>query len=479
MSEASPVIHWFRRDLRLTDNTALIQALQTEQRVITVFVFDPAILNSANMSAARIAFMLEGLAALRNAIHKAGGRLLFYRGKPEQIIPQLVDETGATAIYCNHDYTPYSGERDQTVQDALNVPLKGYHDAVIMAPGTVMTNNGDPYTVYTPFKKKWRKLSQKSDYAYETDLPGELYQIHNIDAHDLPTLDELDLEKPHNIPEANEDAAQNRLSVFLDTAIYSYAEGRNELALHPFNGVAGTSQLSPYFRMGLLSPRQAMSNTRNAFKRANGNSQKESVTTWVDELIWREFYMHIMAHYPHVYRGNFRDQYDYLEWEHNPEALTAWKNGETGYPIVDAAMRQLKAVGWMPNRARMIVASFLTKDLFIHWQEGERHFMQHLLDGDPAANNGGWQWAAGTGTDAQPYFRIFNPTTQGERYDPHGDYIREWIPELADLDDKTIHNPQTAKQPPKDYPTPIVNHKEARARTLDAFKRAREVAEKT
>ncbi len=461
------------------DNTALLAALRSGQRVITVFVFDSVILNSQNVGAVRMAFMLGALANLRTAIHKAGGRLLFYRGDPCQVLPKLVEETSAAAVHCNWDYTPYAQRRDEAVENTLNVPFHRHHDAVIMAPGTVMTNKGDPYTVYTPFKKKWRKLSQSSDYVYEMDLPGDLYQIQGIDAHELPTLADLGFKETHSIPTASEDAAQTRLTDFLGGAVYGYDEGRNELALHPFDGMGTTSQLSPYFRMGMLSPRQAVAAARTAYKQAPDDAGRESVTTWVDELIWREFYTHIMAHFPHVYRGNFRDEYDNLDWEHNPQALEAWKNGETGYPIVDAAMRQLKATGWMPNRARMIVASFLTKDLLIDWREGERHFLQHLVDGDPAANNGGWQWAAGTGTDAQPYFRIFNPTTQGERYDKNGDYIREWVPELADLGGKAIHDPQSANQFPRNYPKPIVNHKDAREKTLVAFKRARELAEQT
>lgn len=477
MSDDQPVIHWFRRDLRLTDNTALLAALRSGQRVITVFVFDPAILDSANVGAARMAFLLDALASLRTAIHETGGRLLFYRGDPRQVLPRLAQETDASAVYCNRDYTPYAQQRDDAVAAALGVPLHRHHDAVIMAPGTVLTNNGDPYSVYTPFKKKWRSLSQASDHTYETELPGVLYQIQHIDAHDLPTLADLGFGGTHSIPASREDMAQGRLRDFLDGPVYRYNEGRNALTLHPFDGTGATSQLSPYFRMGMLSPRQALSWARAAYKRATDDAGRESVTAWVDELIWREFYTHIMAHFPQVYRGNFRDEYDNLEWDHNPAALAAWKNGETGYPIVDAAMRQLQATGWMPNRARMIVASFLTKDLLIDWREGERHFMQHLVDGDPAANNGGWQWAAGTGTDAQPYFRIFNPTTQGERYDPDGRYIREWVPELAELGSKAVHDPQTAKPPPRNYPEPIVDHKAARERTLAAFKRAREHAD--
>jgi deoxyribodipyrimidine photo-lyase len=420
-----------------------------------------------------MAFLLDGLSALQTALHEAGGRLLFYPGKPESVLPKIVEETGASAVYCNKDYTPYACKRDDHVGDALSVEFHSFDDAVVMPPGSVMTNKGDPYTVYTPFKKKWREQSKQHQWAVETELPGNLYQIRSVESDHLPTLSDLGFDASVQPPPAGETVAQKRLDAFLHGPVYHYNETRNELALHPFEGTAGTSQLSPYFRLGMLSPRQAVSEARAAYKRARTTESHESVTTWVDELIWREFYMHIMAHFPHVYSGNFRSDYDDLEWEDNDDALEAWKRGETGYPIVDAAMRQLSQTGWMPNRARMIVASFLTKDLLIDWREGERYFMQQLVDGDPAANNGGWQWAAGTGTDAQPYFRIFNPTSQSQKFDPDGVYIREWVPELADLNSKEVHQPWTLENPPQNYPAPIVDHKKARQRTLDAFKRAR------
>lgn len=469
------VIHWFRRDLRLTDNTALNEALSTGQDVITVFCFDDRILQSRYTGAARLAFMLNALDKLQTAIWKAGGRLVFLRGDPLKEILKIVDQTGAQAVYCNADYTPYAQKRDQQMQDTLNVPLHTYDDALIMPPGSVMTNNGDPYSVYTPFKKKWRSNIKPADYVVQDTPPGNLYRVQNVPSVDLPSLQELGFEQPHPIPAATEERAQKRLEHFTDGTIYEYDTRRNELTPDPFRDTGGgTSQLSPYFHMGILSPRQAFTAAAKAGKAAQSKDDKASVTAWADELIWREFYMHVMAHYPHVYSGNFNTTYDNLDWEHNPDGLTRWKNGETGYPIVDAAMRQLKQVGWMPNRARMIVASFLTKDQLINWREGEQHFMQYLIDGDPAANNGGWQWAAGTGTDAQPYFRIFNPVSQSTRYDPDGDYIRRWVPELEHIDDGKIHEPWTLKQPPKDYPDPIVNHKQARERTLAAFKQARD-----
>ncbi len=471
-----PVIHWFRRDLRLTDNTALYEALNSGHRVITVFIFDDTVLSSRMVGAPRMAFMLKLLDNLQTAIWKAGGRLVLLRGNPLQMLPALVTETDAVAVYCNKDYTPYAVKRDRQMQAALSVPLRCYDDALIMPPGSVMTNNDDPYSVYTPFKKKWRSHITPGDYTVREMPSGELYRVQGITSVDMPTLDSLGFGHVDvdNMPAATEEQAQLQLEAFTDGTIYDYDERRNELTAEPFTGgAAGTSQLSPYFRLGVLSPRQAFTAAAKAGKAANDDNAKKSVTAWADELIWREFYMHVMAHYPRVYSGNFNDTYDNLEWHNDPDGLAAWKNGETGYPIVDAAMRQLKQIGWMPNRARMIVASFLTKDQLINWREGEQHFMQCLVDGDPAANNGGWQWAAGTGTDAQPYFRIFNPVSQSTKFDPDGNYIRRWVPELAELDNKTVHEPWTAKQPPKNYPERIVDHKQAREQTLAAFKKAR------
>ncbi len=421
-----------------------------------------------------MAFMLKGLQALDEKLKNHSSGLIVRIGNPQTELPKLVDALGARAVFANHDYSPYSTVRDEAIQSALDVPLHLFHDAVIMPPGTVRTNDDGIYTVYTPFKKKWRKLSKGSDFTVETDLPGAFHDLEGIDRQNMPSLDDLGFGETIDVPQAGEDIAFKRLCAFTEETIYGYDDGRNELALEPFEGSAQTSQLSPYFRMGMLSPRQAIEAARDAYSGTTSDKRKEAVTTWVDELIWREFYMHVMHLYPHVYRGNFRTEYDDLPWEQNDEALQAWKDGQTGYPIVDAAMRQLNATGWMPNRARMFVASFLTKDLFIDWREGETYFMQKLLDGDPAANNGGWQWAAGTGTDAQPYFRIFNPVSQSTKFDPDGAYIRRWVPELASInDEKKLHEPWTLDSPPKNYPDPIINHKEARQRTLDAFKAVR------
>jgi len=471
ISSPRPVIHWFRRDLRLSDNLALHAAIYTDAPVIPLFIFDPAILKSDRSGAARMAFLLKGLAALDSHLRHYGSRLLIRRGKPFDVLRELILETDASAIYFNRDYSPFAVKRDEAIIQAYSIPIHIYDDALLLPPGKVMTAEDKPYTVYTPFKNNWRKHN-KPEISKISIRSDHFHTLEDIAAHDLPILGELGFSDTFDLPDASENVAQHNLASFMERDIYAYSEGRNRLTAQPFaeKRPAGSSYLSPYFRFGILSPRQAYWSARDAFAQAGSEQASESVSTWVDELIWREFYMHIMVHFPHVDKGNFRPQYDGLQWRYAPDELQAWQEGQTGYPVVDAAMRQLCQVGWMPNRARMIVASFLTKDLFIHWQEGERHFMHWLIDGDPAANNGGWQWAAGTGTDAQPYFRIFNPVSQSQKFDPQGDYIRYWLPELRDVPVKFIHVPWQMPSPPKNYPPPMVDHSMARERTLAAFK---------
>jgi deoxyribodipyrimidine photo-lyase len=322
------------------------------------------------------------------------------------------------------------------------------------------------------------------------------------------------------VPEAGEAAALRTLTRFLDTAIFEYRERRNMLFAHPWTDEhQSTSALSPYLRLGMLSPRQVyhaaksaltpapLPNAEYGWERGKPNTARDdqrgvgaakphpptpspkergsrgdyaeqqriadSIDTWISELCWREFYVHILYHFPHVLDRSFKSEFDAVEFRHAPDELARWQAGQTGYPIVDAAMRQMQTVGWMHNRARMIVASFLAKDLLIHWREGDVTFMQHLLDGDPAANNGGWQWTAGTGTDAQAYFRVFNPVSQSQQFDPDGTYIRALVPELRDVPTEHIHTPWEMAIPPAGYPPPMIDHAFARQRMLDAFKRAK------
>lgn len=469
-----PVIYWFRRDLRLQDNLAFHAALTSGSPVIPLFVFDPSILRSSRSGSPRMAFLLKALAALDQSLRAVGAALIIKHGSPLEVLANMVREQNAAALYFNRDYSPFAVRRDQAIRDVLSVPVHVSDDAVLLPPEQVLKGDGSPYTVYTPYKNAWRKLPKPE--IVKSEFRGEqFYAAPDLMSDDLPTLRSLGFSESVPLPPASETVAANRLSVFVAEDIFNYADGRNRLLVQPFSEAAsgGSSALSPYFRLGLLSPRQAYWAARDAYARAHNDADRESVTTWVDELIWREFYMQILAHFPHTEKENFKRQYDDVAWRHAPDELATWKAGMTGYPIVDAAMRQLMQIGWMPNRARMIVASFLTKDLLIHWHEGELHFMQWLIDGDPAANNGGWQWAAGTGTDAQPYFRIFNPVAQSEKFDPTGAYIRYWLPELRDLPLKQLYAPWRSPSPVKNYPAPMVDHAQARERTLAAFKMVR------
>lgn len=465
----SLVIHWFRRDLRLDDNLALRAALGTGLPVLPVFIFDQAILRSLRTSALRLRFMLNALRSLDASLRKRGTRLVIRGGNPAAVLMEIVSQTGARALYYNRDYSPYARRRDAAVERQLGIPVLGFDDALLAAPGDVMKPDGQPYTVYTPFMKAWKLLPKGQPVATET---GHFARADVCPSEALPTLPDIGF-VDDRLPglAASEEAAQRRLRQFMDGPVYTYGDTRNGLAPEPFSGTSAmfTSVLSPYLRFGLLSPRQAYQAARAAYADAPSTQARQSVESWVNEIVWREFYMHILYHFPHVDKGNFRREYDALPWRDVPNELEAWKCGQTGYPLVDAAMRQLKELGWLPNRARMVVASFLAKDLLVDWREGELHFMQHLIDGDPAANNGGWQWTAGTGTDAQPYFRVFNPVSQSRKFDPDGAYIRRWVPELRDVPTSYIHTPWEMPVPPRSYPPRLVDHEAGRERALAAF----------
>lgn len=459
----TPVIHWFRRDLRLHDHLALAAAFQSGAPILPVFIFDPAILKSDWSGAPRLAFLLKALSSLDESLQAWGGKLLIRMGDPRQILPELIQTTGARGLYFNRDYSPFAQKRDQQVAQLVGVPVSAFDDAVLQAPGTVVKDDGLPYTVFTAFKRRW--LSYDKPPITENYLVSGRFHLMD-DMGPIPSLQELGYGSTEtDIPEASEKKAIALLENFVQKAIGTYAERRNVLAADRNQAEPGTSYLSPYLRFGLISPRQVYWAAHHTAK----NALSASVETWVSELVWREFYMHVLHFFPHVIGSGFQRKYDQLAWRYAPAELEAWKAGMTGYPVVDAAMRQLQAMGWMHNRARMIVASFLTKDLLIDWREGERHFMQWLIDGDPAANNGGWQWAAGTGTDAQPYFRIFNPQSQSEKFDPEGVYIKRWVPELRDVPIRYIHAPHRMPIPPRQYFPPIVDHALARERALTAY----------
>ncbi|MCB0033961.1 MAG: deoxyribodipyrimidine photo-lyase [Anaerolineales bacterium] len=466
----SEIIWWIRRDLRLFDNPALYQALNEAEYIIPLFIMDEKLWQSPYMSSNRIAFMLNGLHQLAESLVERGGRLIIRHGRPLDVLRQFVAKRPIKMIYAQEDYSPYATTRDQTI--ARELPLTLTFGTSIRPVGVVLKNDGDPYTVYAPFKNKW--LSHPLPRANQLyPAPKRIKTPSDIHSDEIPAEPVLD----DNIPfVAGETTGREMLHQFITQKIGGYDDKRDQLAEN------GTSSLSPYLRFGMISAREAAVLALEAKAKAKTPSEQDGAQTWLEELIWRDFYMSILHYFPHVRQGSFRPEYDDLQWRNNLDEFAAWCNGRTGYPVVDAAMRQLNTIGWMHNRARMIVASFLIKDLLIDWRWGEKYFMQQLVDGDPAANNGGWQWTAGTGTDAAPYFRIFNPISQSKKYDPNGQYIRQWIPELKDVPNKYIHAPW--EMPPiiqktsnciigQNYPRPLIDHKTARQHTLETYKAVR------
>ncbi|MBN2390380.1 MAG: deoxyribodipyrimidine photo-lyase [Anaerolineae bacterium] len=459
-------IWWIRRDLRLSDNQALHAALAHSHYVLPVFVLDPALWNSDYAGDKRRAFLLSGLQTLDADLRARGSYLIVRHGRPDEELARLRQETGAETVFAEADVSPYARHRDSRV--AAKVPLHLVGGLTVHPPEAVCKRDGGVYAVYTPYSRAWRALPLPD--ARELLPAPEIIPIPpDIRSAALPDAPRL-LESVPFLP--GEAEARRRLQDFVAERIAGYATGRDLMAQ------TGTSELSPYLRFGMLSARQAVVAALKA-----RDSAQSGVDVWLGELIWREFYMSVLYHFPHVRRESFRENLRNIQWDNDTDAFRAWQEGRTGYPVVDAGMRQLLATGWMHNRARMIVASFLTKDLLVDWRWGERHFMQHLIDGDPAANNGGWQWSAGTGTDAAPYFRIFNPLLQGEKYDSNGDYVRQWIPELGHVPLVYLHHPWTMPDSVqreagcvigKDYPEPIVEHTGARKRALSAYKMARE-----
>ncbi|MFM7100657.1 MAG: cryptochrome/photolyase family protein, partial [Verrucomicrobiota bacterium] len=424
------VLHWFRRDLRVSDNTALHEASRRAGCVVPVFCWDDRILQSPDVGPARVAFLLRSLAALRANLESLGHRLIVRHGPPEVELPALSREAGAEAVFVNRDYEPYARERDRRVADALaatGVRLESCKDSVIHEEREVLTQGGAPYTVFTPYSKAWKtrpipppvpRLSPA-----RTAVPERLTSLA------LPeSVEALGHRLTQELPPAGERAGLKALDDYLERRVFAYAEQRNFPA-----DDAGTSRLSAHLRFGTVNIRTVLARWAKARQEASTAAARNGCEIWLSELIWREFYVQILANFPHVVVGAFRPEYNRLDWPGSEDHFQAWCAGQTGYPIVDAALRCLNATGWMHNRLRMIVAMFLTKDLLVSWQRGERYFMQQLVDGDLAANNGGWQWSAGTGTDAAPYFRIFNPVSQGEKFDPEGTFIRRWIPELRDV----------------------------------------------
>lgn len=462
-----PTIHWFRRDLRLADNQSLHMAAQESAgQVIPLFVVDPTLVHSARVGVNRLAWLAARLRTLHAELEAVGSGLCIAYGNPVDVIRQLCQQYTISSVHWQRDTAPWARRRDYAVGMMLREHnVRGLlHETLTIVPvQQVLSDKGTPYTVFTPYYRRWRAhLNLGEAFA----VPA-LKSIPTLTYGQFPAWPASTI----TIPDTSRQQALHQLQHFADTRINAYAEQRN------YPAQPGSAQLSAYLRFGVLSAQEC---ARLALAHPD-TTPKSGADVWLSQLAWRDFYQQILWHFPHVVDGAFRPVYDSITWPNDQRLFAAWCTGQTGYPIVDAAMRQLVQTGWMHNRARMIVASFLTKDLLIDWRWGERFFMQHLIDGDTAANNGGWQWAAGTGTDAQPYFRIFNPTSQGEKFDSDGAYVRYFCPELSTVPTKYIHAPWT--MPPllmqevgcvigRDYPSPIVDHSVQRGLALQLYKGA-------
>ena len=463
-------ILWFRRDLRLHDHPALIAAIAGADVVVPLFVFDEGLLAGPWASANRTWFLRESVAALARDLEMRGAGLHVLRGRPVDVVPAFARQVGATEVYLTRDAAPYGRARDRAVADelaAIGVAIHANRGLYVHEPDEVATRDGRPFTVYGAFRRAWEALERRPVLAAPASIPGLRPTSDPIPAVGPPTAD------PALLPAPGEAVARDRLARWLgaadETPVDRYADSRNRL------DADGTSRLSQDLRFGLLSPAEVLA-------RADGAGEGRRI--FANELAWREFYAHVLWHHPRVLREPYQRAFAGLPWRDDPDSLDAWREGRTGYPVVDAAMRQLRSSGFVHNRARMIAASFLTKHLLVDYRAGEAEFMRHLVDGDPASNNGGWQWTASTGTDPQPWFRVFNPILQGARFDPDGAYVRRWVPELADVPAARIHEPWTmtaAEQTASgcrigiDYPVPIVDHAEARARALAVFAATRAV----
>jgi len=425
--DSQTTLFWFRRDLRLEDNAGLYYALRENKKVLPIFIFDTQILESLPKADRRVEFIHETLKTLRDELHALGSSLLILQGDPVKLFKSLEPH----AVYTNHDFEPYANQRDDAVRKLLEgkeIPFKTYKDHVFFEKSEVVKDNGEPYTIFTPYSRKWK--ARLNDF-YLKSYPTHKYfaQLKKTKHLPFPTLEALGFEHTNaEFPER----------VIRQAIIEKYDQQRD------FPGIRGTTRLSIHLRFGTVSIRKLVQIAR----------RKNEV--WLNELIWRDFYAMIMHHFPHVQTDSFKPEYDRIAWLNNENDFKRWCEGNTGYPLVDAGMRELNETGFMHNRVRMVTASFLVKHLLTDWRWGEAYFGEKLLDYDLASNNGGWQWAASSGCDAAPYFRVFNPELQAKKFDHDETYIRKWIPEYG--------TPA--------YPDPIVDHKTARERVLNAYKKA-------
>jgi deoxyribodipyrimidine photo-lyase len=478
MTQYDTSLVWFRRDLRDVDHAALHHALTQSRRVFCAFIFDTDILDSLPRADRRVEFIHGSLAELDAALRKHGGGMIVRHAQAASEIPKLAKELGVEAVFTNHDYEPAAIVRDTAVAGVLEAQGIDFHtfkDQVIFERNEILTQAAKPFSVFTPYKNAWLKqlsLAPAAADAWPTEPYFDRLAQHKGDR--LPTLAQLGFEKT-NLAElriaSGMQGAADLLEDFADR-IADYADARD------FPAVKGPSYLSLHLRFGTVSIRALVRLAQDAMRAGRGGRGAE---IWLSELIWRDFYAMILFQHPEVVTAAFKPVYDQIKWEQGKAAdalFAAWCEGRTGYPLVDAAMLQLNRTGYMHNRLRMVTASFLTKDLGLDWRRGEAYFAEKLNDFDLSSNNGGWQWASSSGCDAQPYFRIFNPITQSEKFDPEGKFIKRYLPELAMLDAKAIHAPWRAKPmvlqaarfvPGRDYPMPIVDHDVARKETLARY----------
>ncbi|MFR0691338.1 deoxyribodipyrimidine photo-lyase [Enterobacterales bacterium AE_CKDN230030158-1A_HGKHYDSX7] len=463
---------WLRTDLRLHDNSALHAAAERGP-VIALYLLSPGQWLAHDDAPCKVDFWLRNLHELRQGLGKLNIPLLIrtadHWAEAPDVISQLCRELDIETVHVNEEYGVHESHRDAAVDKALDregIRLRSHLDQLFFTPGTLLTKSGTYFQVYSQFRKV---CYERLNLGVPSLLPVPRGQAKlDIQSDALPDQVEDFEPPPPALREewpAGEEAAHERIELFTDEILRTYQDTRDLPARD------GTSRLSPYLAAGVLSPRQclhaALANNQGEFETGNSGA-----VSWINELLWREFYKHILVGFPRVSRHRaFREDTEKLKWRYDRKDLEAWQQGRTGFPLIDAAMRQLLATGWMHNRLRMVVAMFLTKNLLIDWREGERWFMRHLIDGDLAANNGGWQWSASTGTDAAPYFRIFNPVSQSERFDPEGRFIRRWVPELAGVEGRAVHDPsKLGLFGAPGYPQPMCDLSATRERALDAFK---------
>jgi deoxyribodipyrimidine photo-lyase len=478
ISKPDRLIVWIRNDIRVHDNLALWSATQDASMVVPLFIIDSEFLS---LSPFKRHTILNALAGLRDDLKRIGGVLFIRTGEPAPVLTRLMRESGAAGVYLTGSNEPariHSDERIRSEMESAGKVWRTFPHDVIFGAGEILTSSGTPFKVFTPYRRAW--LARRDDIAPPLPSPLEVHSP-RIEPGLIPDLADSELPGGARPPAGNEKAGLAALKTFLRDGVAGYRGNRD------LPGADGTSRLSHHLAIGSIGVRTVVKAIREVHGgswegRNAGGRSAEGVESFLSQIIWRDFYKQILSNFPHVDGKSFKMEYDAVPWKTNAGHFNAWRDGLTGYPIVDAAMRQLKAEGWMHNRGRMVVSGFLTKDLHIDWRMGERHFMEWLADGDLALNNGGWQWSAGTGTDAQPWHRIFNPVLQGRKFDPDGEYVRKYVPELSGVPSRFIHAPWEMPESiqreagvfiGKGYPAPIVDHAEERNQALGKYRPGR------